>query len=254
MIFIKDTCSRLENNIASPCPEDDNDVEDFMPAPVTSCEKYDKSTQRPSPAVIPYKHQSLRGQREIRSEITDTLRQGALKAVVFEETDLPQLITEIVGCKKWVSAFGVSSLENNPLLESLVKDYKECMSKEKAREIRKKTAAQKAKLLIGSSLKDSKLTLSGDKTPQEFKKRIVAAESIGRMTYFADECRRLLSVVAMDYTYWFLQESLVALQVLSPLQESMQSSLVMVGPRHPSASSNDSVRVQPILRNSQSSS
>lgn len=177
-----------------------------MPAPVMSCEKHDKSTQPPSPAVVPYKNQSLRGQREIRSEIIDTLRHVALKAVVFKETDLPQLITEIVGCKKWVSAFGVSSTENNPILESLKKDYKECMSKEKAHEVRKKTAAQKAKLLIGSSLKDSKLTLSGDKTPQEFKNRIVAAESVGRMTYFADERRRLLSIVAMDYTYRFLQE------------------------------------------------
>ena len=68
------------------------------------------------------------------------------------------------------------------------------------------SAAEKAKLLIGSSLKDGKLTFSGDKTPQEFKNRIVAAESVGRMTYFADERRRLLSIVAMDYTYWFLQE------------------------------------------------
>ena len=66
----------------------------------------------------------------------------------------------------------MSSTENNPLLESLIKDYKECMFKEKTREVRKKAAAQKAKLLIGSSLKDSELTLFGDKTPQEFKNRI----------------------------------------------------------------------------------
>jgi len=66
-----------------------------------------------------------------------------LKVVVFEETDLPQLITEIVGCKKCVSAF---------------------------------------------------------------KNRIVAAESFGRMTYFAGEWRTFLPIVAMDYTYRFLQE------------------------------------------------
>ena len=100
----------------------------------------------------------------------------------------------------------MSSTENNPHLESLIKDYKECMSKEEACEVWKKTAAQKAKLLIGSSLKDSKLTLSGDQTPQQFKNRIVAAESVRRMTYFADERRRLLSIVAVDYTYRFLQE------------------------------------------------
>ena len=32
------------------------------------------------------------------------------------------------------------------------------MSKEKAKEVQKKAAAQKAKILIGSSLKDSRLT------------------------------------------------------------------------------------------------
>lgn len=180
----------------------------FMSAPATSYGKHDKSTQRPNLPEIAYKSQCERGQREIRSEIIDTIAQSALKAVHFEETDLPQFIADIVVSKKWISAFGVdvSDTENNPLLESLVKDYKECMSKEKASEVKKRAAAQKAKLFIGSSLKESRLTLSGDKTPVEYKDRVVAADSIGRVTYYVDERRRLLSIIAMEYSYRFLQQ------------------------------------------------
>ena len=102
-----------------------------------------------------YKNQCERGQRELRGEIIDNLRQVALRAVHFEETDLPRLVAEIVRSKKWISSFGfnVSSTEKNPILESLIKDYKECMSKEKSSEVRKRAAAQKAKLFIGSTLR-----------------------------------------------------------------------------------------------------
>ena len=72
--------------------------------------------------------------------------------------------------------------------------------------IRKKKASQKAKVFIRSSLKDSKITLSGEKTPEEFKDRVSVAASIGRITCYAHERRRLLSIVAMDYPYRFLQE------------------------------------------------
>ena len=131
-----------------------------------------------------------------------------MKAVHFEETDWAQLIAEIVGSNKWISSFGfnVSSTEKNQILESLTKDYKECMSKEKTSEVRKRDAVQKAKLFIGSTLKDSRLTLTGDKTPQTFRSRVLAADSVGRITCDADERRRLLSIIAMDYPYRFLQE------------------------------------------------
>ena len=115
-----------------------------MPVPVTSCVKVDKSTQRPILPEVPYKNQCERGQRELRGEIIDNLRQLALKAVQFEETDWPQLIAEIVGSKKWISSFGfnVSSTEKNQILESLIKDNKECTSKEKTSEVKTRDAAQ----------------------------------------------------------------------------------------------------------------
>ena len=145
----------------------------------------------------------------MKAELISTIKHMALPSVLFEESNLTQFISDVVNSKKWVTTFGVD-LTNarescNPILQSLVKDYKDCMSKEKAKEVQQKAAAQKAKILIGSSLKDSRVTLLGDKTPEEFKNRVAAANSVGRMTYFADE-RSLLSIVAMDYPYRFLQE------------------------------------------------
>ena len=67
-------------------------------------------------------------------------------------------------------------------------------------------ARLKGKIAIGNSLKDSKITPTGEKTPEHFKSRTEAASSVGRLTSQADERRRLLSIVAMDYPYCFLQE------------------------------------------------
>ena len=55
-------------------------------------------------------------------------------------------------------------------------------------------------------MKDSKLTPTGEKRPEHFKSRTEADSSVGRLTSQADERRRLLSIVAMDYPYRFLQE------------------------------------------------
>lgn len=121
---------------------------------------------------------------------------------------MPQFITELVGSKKWLHSFGVDvlSLKKDPLLDSVVKDFKECMSKEKVRDIRKRASLQQAKIFIGSSLKDSRFILSGDKTSEEFTTRVAAAGSIGRVTHYADERGRLLSIVASEYPYRFLKE------------------------------------------------
>ena len=91
LCFSKDASgSRLENDDANSVPE--VDMDDYVPAPETPSVKLDKSTQRPMLPEIPYKNQCERGQREIRGEIIDTLRQAALKAVHFEETDLSKLL------------------------------------------------------------------------------------------------------------------------------------------------------------------
>lgn len=55
-------------------------------------------------------------------------------------------------------------------------------------------------------MNDSRVTLEGEKTPEHFQNRVAAANSIGRLTCYSDERRRLLSIVAMDYPYSVLQE------------------------------------------------
>ena len=85
LFFSKDAYSRLENDVASSGTQVDFD--DYMPVPVTLCVKVDKSTQLPIVPEVPYKIQCERVQRELRGEIIDNLRQVALRAVHFEETD-----------------------------------------------------------------------------------------------------------------------------------------------------------------------
>lgn len=220
--LFKDACCRLENDSNS-CPVADVPLidEDPLLDVIPECardEKCEKATQRPSFPDKSYKNQSERRKRELRAELIDTVKEAALKNVHFNHADVPEFVTDVTRSKKWHSTFGVSdsssndstaqttSASSNPTLQYLVKEYKESLNKEKSRAIMKKSASQKAKVFIGCSLKDSKITLSGEKTPEEFKDRVTAAVSIGRITCYADERRRLLSIVAMDYSYRFLQE------------------------------------------------
>jgi len=78
----------------------------------------------------------------------------------------------------------------------------------KKEESRKALSSLKGKMCIGSSLKNSRISLSGDQTPNQFKSRTETANSIGHVTTYVDESRRLLSIVAMDYPYRLLQELL----------------------------------------------
>ena len=61
-----------------------------------------------------------------------------------------QFISGVVNSKKWAATFGVdwtnAGESCNAILHSLVKDCKECMSKEKAKKVQKKAAAEKAKI------------------------------------------------------------------------------------------------------------
>ena len=94
----------------------------------------------------------------------------------------------------------------NPTLQALIREYKEVVVKEKKTEARRRIRNLKGKICIGSSIKNSRINLTGESTPEDLKNRIHAANSIGRLTLYADERRRLLSIVAKDYPYRLLQE------------------------------------------------
>ena len=55
-------------------------------------------------------------------------------------------------------------------------------------------------------MNNSRISLKGEFTSDQFKHQTDAAKSIGRFTSYADERRRLLSIVAMEYPYRLLQE------------------------------------------------
>ena len=133
-----------------------------------------------------------------------------MKTVHFVPGDLTVFMKELLDNKKFCSTFGLSSdtkdISNNPTIQALVKDYKSSVDKEKKQEVRRSSLTQKSKICIGNSLNDSRVTLTGEKTPEHFKDRVAAANSLGRLTCYADERRRLLSIVSMDYPYSVLQK------------------------------------------------
>lgn len=209
----KETCtSQFESN-PDPIAEEATEVThnsseeaNWVQVTIETCEK---GTQRPMVPSVPYKDQCERRQREFRAEVIETMKDTALKYVCFEEKDLPEFMKDIIQSKKWSLASGLSNNLDvcaNPTVQALIREYKEAIDKEKKTEARKRFGNLKGKICIGSSIKNSRINLTGENTPENFKNRIHAANSIGRLTTFADERRRLLSIVAMDYPYRLLQE------------------------------------------------
>ena len=172
----------------------------------------DRGTKKPMIPMMPYKNQCDRRKREMRADIIETVKGTAMKYVLNVPGDLSDFLKETVTSKKWHSTFGFSggfsdeSTSLNPRLVSLVQEYQESAVKGKKQEKRNRMAKLKGKIAIGNSLKDSKITLTGEETAEHFKGRTEAASSVRRLTSQADERRHLLSIVAMDYPYRYLQE------------------------------------------------
>ena len=128
-----------------------------------------------------------------------------MKMVHFVPGDLTLFMEELLLNKKFCSTFELSSdnkdITCNPTIQALVKEYQSSVDKEKKPEVRRRTSNQKSRVCIGNSLKNSRVTLTGEKTPEHFKDSVTAASSLGRLTCYADERRRLLLIVAFDYAY-----------------------------------------------------
>ena len=118
------------------------------------------------------------------------------------------IMRDILTTKKFKGQFAdlfsshQKSSSDDKLLNSLAKDYIAAKDKEKSRLIRAQGAKISSKLLIGDSMKGSKLNVSG---VEQVKNRTETARAIGRVSKFGDERRRLLSIVAQDFTISELQ-------------------------------------------------
>ena len=125
---------------------------------------------------------------------------------------------ETVKSKKWSATFGLSSelpdVSSNPTMQALIREYKESGNKEKTAETRKRSAGLKAKICIGNSVKNSRISLTGENTSDPFKQRTDAAKSIGRLTSHADRrtasivinCGNGLSIPIATGTVWLLSK------------------------------------------------
>ena len=172
----------------------------------------EKGTQRPLVSSVPYKELCERRKLEWRYEVIATMNNAALKFVCYAKRMSLISLTRQSKARSGVLPFGLSSelsdATSNPTIQALIRAYKESGNKEKAAETRKRAAGQKAKIFIGNSVKNSRISLTGEFTSDQFKHRTDAAKSIGRITSYADEQCRLLSIVAMDYPSRLLQELL----------------------------------------------
>ncbi|KAJ7391467.1 hypothetical protein OS493_018514 [Desmophyllum pertusum] len=156
----------------------------------------------------PYKEAEKRTQQVMRAKTIEVIEDCANKFVHFNAKDIPEFAYDLVNCKKWKSTFGsCQSKDDNEsvFLSNLAAEYKRCKDKDVSKAIREKSAKQKQKVSIGQTLRNSRISLSGS-TSDVFKSRVDAAKDLGRIRSYADEKRRLLSIVAMDYSYSTLQK------------------------------------------------
>ena len=126
----------------------------------------------------------------------------------FNANDIPEYVNDLVSSKKWKSTFGISCESKSSediFLPNLAAEYKCCKDKEVNKAIRLQVAKLKQKVLIGQTLRDSRILLCGT-TSEVFKSQVDAAKELGRIRSYADKKRRLLSIVAMDYCYLTLQK------------------------------------------------
>ena len=177
--------------------------------PVSVVETSSQNIQVPEIPRRAYKEAEERTQQKMRAKAIDNLSALANQFVNFIPSDVPSFICDLVHSGKWQSTFGSvpgcnSAGNENSFLSTLAAEYQACKDKELNKAIRKNAASQTQRILIGDTLKKSRISFSGN-TPEIFNSRVDAAKQLGRLRTYSDEKRRLLSIVAMDYPYSILQ-------------------------------------------------
>ena len=121
----------------------------------------------------------------------------------YNAKDIPEFVNDLLNCIKWKSTFGSCHnkvYQESIFLTNLAAEYKHCKDKDLSKAVRLRSAKQIQKVLIGQTLRDSRISLSGE-TSEVFKLHSDAAKDLGRIRSYSDEKRRLLSIVATDYSY-----------------------------------------------------
>lgn len=182
-----------------------------MPSPSTqSVTNQTNEAGPPPPPTRPYQCYGRSKRTDMRAEIIERFRDMLDMYVHCDGAALYDLVDDLLQSKKWQSTFGDSGKKEedrmtSAFLSSLVKEYQECKSKETKSVIRKQAKKLQQPIKISGTKSSSHIDLQGN-TPQSFKTRIDAANSLGRLTTYSAERRRLLSIVAADYPQTFLTE------------------------------------------------
>jgi len=95
--------------------------------------------------------------------------------------------------------------QTGKFLQKLAKQYKESKSRERNQNIKSRSSQLQQPIKIAGTKHGSTIAFQGA-TPSTFKTRIEAAKNLGRVRSYAAERRRLLSIVACDFSQTLLTE------------------------------------------------
>ena len=159
---------------------------------------------------IPYQNYEYRKKSEIRASIFENIFSMLQTYVDHDEEALNLLISDLMSSRKWKQTFGSHGMaveknheKDDTFLQALAREYKACKERENNITISKKGKQLKQPIKISGSKHGSCIEFEGT-TPQDSKSRTDAARTMGRINTFAAEKRRLLSIVANDYSQTFL--------------------------------------------------
>ena len=186
-------------------PQDEPDT--FIEHSVTE----DKACQVPENAHTRQGYECVGHRRklDLRSEIMCKIDALLDNYTSDGEEGRQAIMNDILSSQKFQGKFGDvftkhrKQSSDDKILKLLAKDYVAAKDKESSKLIRAQGAKVANKLIIGDSMKTSNLIFSGVK---QGKNRIETAQAIGRLSKFGDERRRLLSIVACDFSMSELQE------------------------------------------------
>ena len=170
----------------------------------------DKACQVPESAKSRQGYESVgeRRKRDLRNEIFGEIDKLLENYTSDGEKGTQAIMMDILRSKKFQDQYSsVFSSQNenskdDVVLKALAKDYASSKDKENSKVIRVQGAKVTQKLLIGDTMKDSNLTATG---VVQGRNRTEMALAIGRVSKFGDERRRLLSIVARDFSMATLQ-------------------------------------------------
>ena len=179
--------------------EGEIDNTEYSPSslPSSSSSKHEQVLELP---LRPYKDAEKRTQQVMRSKTIEVVEDCANKFVHYNAKDIPEFVNDLLNCKKWKSTFGSCHNkvdQESIFLTNLAAEYKRCKDKDLSKAVRLRSAKQTQKILIGQTLRDSRICLSGA-TSEVFKSCVDAAKDLGRIRSYSDGKRRLLSIVATD--------------------------------------------------------